>query len=553
MRVLQEPHRNTKWMLGAVLTCLFASQAFALEPIGKVESLTGSATALSSGGGNRTLVITAPVFLNDKITTAADAKLTLRFIDNTTVGQGENAEMVIDTYVFNPADRGANSAAFRLLKGAFRFLTDQITKLNPEQFEVQATYGTIGIRGCDLGFDVSQARDDVFVVGLTGNESILFNLNDDPGGGRPTSLLVREAGIAVTMSPLEGFAQRRFEPSELDNLINLTSTQVEEVDSGADSGGGTSADMESFDVGAPSDGNVEHTFSDAGMAGAGPALAADQVATVVADLRATDTRDEATDTRDEGGTVDGSPADSGDVGEDSASLPDDNPTDTGLDDNSGDGGTVDSDSTTDNNFPITIPGNRTAVASGRGLDWSWDVWARDFTTYFEDGSTLMSTKYSIDSGGDFITADEQLAIATGPNLYHLAGNGDAASIVSYRNEAMLLRGSMSLYVTIGQGVPPTWQSYVNCGNNTAGDYLNFSASGDVGMDGSLETQSINNYQLSAYGFQLGIPPGKPDDMVHGHLVGPGTGPNPITGGLLKWTVDHPNAPSVNGIGGADLH
>jgi len=538
---------STKIFAAAALAFLFASHAFASEPIGKIESLSGTATALGAGGESRTLAVGASVFLNDRIATAAGSKLVIRFVDNTSVGQGESAEMVIDRYVFNPDDKGANTAAFKLLKGAFRFLTDQITKLNPEQFEVQATYGTIGIRGCELGFDVNADRDDVFIVGLTSNESILFNLNEEPGGGRPRSLLVREAGIAVTMSALEGFAQRRFDPAELDNLMSLTSPQAEAGDGGdgaADAGGaqaegggsGDSGDMESFDAGS-GPGEAGQDFAVTGNSGAG----ADEVNDVVAELPAADTREE-------NGSLDGGEADtSGGAEADPEGAGNDVASDGGTTDGD-DGG----DDTPTSNFPVTIPGEKSVVASGRGLDWTWDVWARDFTTLFEDGSTKTMTKYSIDSSGDFITADEQLAIATGSVLYNLAGNGDAASIVSYKDQAMLLLGSMSLYVTIGQGVSPTWQSYVTVGN-TEGGSLNFSANGNVGMDGSLQTASIANYQLSAYGFQLGIPPGNPGDMVSGHLVGPGTGAAPITGGVLKWTVDHPNAPSVTGIGGADLH
>ena len=553
---------STKILAAAALALFFASHAFASEPIGKVESLSGTATALGAGGESRTLAVGASVFLNDKLTTDAGSKLVIRFIDNTSVGQGESAEMVIDRYVFDPDNQSANTAAFKLLKGAFRFLTDQITKLNPEQFEVQATYGTIGIRGCELGFDVNADRDDVFVVGLTGNESILFNLNEEPGDGRSRTLLVREAGIAVTMSALEGFAQRRFDPAELDRLFNLTSPQADagERDTDADqdsasadagdgeatgSGEDESGDFGSFDAGAPSDGNADQTMADASVANA-DAAPADQVNDVVAEMPAADTREEDGSiggTEGDGGSEPDSTVENG-SGESSG----DTASNDGGDDSSGNG---DGDTPT-SNFPITIPGEKSVVASGRGLDWSWDVWARDFTTIFEDGSTKTMTKYSIDSSGDFITADEQLAIATGSVLYNLAGNGDAASVVSYQDQAMLLLGSMSLYVTIGQGVSPTWQSYVTVGNNGGGS-LNFSANGNVGMDGSLQTASIANYQLNAYGFQLGIPPGNPGDMVSGHLVGSGTGANPITGGLLKWTIDHPNVPSVNGVGGADLH
>ncbi|OGV57642.1 MAG: hypothetical protein A2283_02850 [Lentisphaerae bacterium RIFOXYA12_FULL_48_11] len=69
------------------------------------------------------------------------------------------------------------------MKGVFRVVTGKITKINPERFRVRTKMATIGIRGCDVGFFVTEQSANVYVISLKGKESITVVARDKAGGG----------------------------------------------------------------------------------------------------------------------------------------------------------------------------------------------------------------------------------------------------------------------------------------------------------------------------------------------------------------------------------
>ncbi|MFH0909702.1 MAG: FecR family protein [bacterium] len=550
--------------LSAVLLafCLSALRVFGDDPVGNIENLTGSASARNAAGESRDLAKDAPVFLNDRITTGPGSKLTIRFADNTTVGQGENAELVINRYVYAPDDKGANAAAFRLVKGVFRFLTDQITKLNPEQFEVEANYGTIGIRGCELCFNLGADRDDVFIVALTGNENILFNLKDHPGGDRPTSLLIREAGIAVAMSRLEGLAQRRFEPDEL-RLFNFMAPQMPPA--GGTGGGDTSGEAPAIHHGSAGrsqgpagdgaewGGSATTPLSDTGFPPA-PSGVIDPAGTTpppgnnqsqvnnVTDNTQFDQQSQ--DARPVLESTDGKPV-SGD-GSGNPPADDGNPAPTPPDGGGGSGGRVPPGS------HIVSVGPSVEAASGSGLDWSWGIWASRIV--YVDAAGVQHTVVRYTPKADSLKLDpaDALAIATGNILYNLHGVGDAGATVVRGDRSAVLDGTATIDVNIGQGISPTWTGDFGM-QDTSGNALQFQVNGIIGTGGDLQAPPGNpvNYNLNALGFQSTTPP--TSSHIGGNLVGPGTGPNPINGAIVEFSFDHgPGNPIVHGVGGADL-
>jgi len=516
-----------------VLLCLPVLRVFGDDPIGKVEDLTGTATAQGASGEARGLAKDAPVFLNDRVTTGPASKLLIRFADNTIVGQGENAELVINRYVYAPGDRGANDAAFRLVKGVFRFLTDQITKLNPEHFEVQANYGTIGIRGCELAFNLLADRDDVLVVSLSGKENILFNLNEDPGGGRPTTLLIREAGIAVTMSRLEGFGQRRFEPGEL-QFFNF----VFPKDSSRGENGGDDTDWGETDEPATSPG---HDLSEEqGPDGKAPSPGENQsdVNDVVDETQFDQQRQDAQTVLED---ADGNPVSD----EDSGAPPttDENPP-RGGGDGSG-GGTPPANQ-------IVSVGPSVDVASGSGLDWSWGIWSRRVVYVDASGTEQTTVRYKHSTNGRNLDPADALAIATGNIRYSLRGAGDAGATVVRGDRSAVLDGTASIAVDIGQGISPTWFGDFGL-QDTSGNSLQFKVNGVIGPDGDLQSPpgGPSSYNINALGFQSSTAPA--GSHIGGNLVGPGTGPNPISGAVVDFSFDHgAGNPVVHGVGGADL-
>lgn len=113
--------------------------------VGAVERLQRQATA-SYDGAERPLSETAPVFFEDTLRTGAGARLTNRFADESLLTLGENATMVIDTFVYDPST-GAHTIALRNAAGAFLLAVESLGNAAENQVEVRTPVAVIGIRG----------------------------------------------------------------------------------------------------------------------------------------------------------------------------------------------------------------------------------------------------------------------------------------------------------------------------------------------------------------------------------------------------------------------
>lgn len=106
----------------------------------------------------------SPVFNNDLIVTGEHARSQFRLQDGTLFTLGENSEMVINHYAFG--DKTEPSASFELVKGVFRAVTGEITKVKDPEFRVKTPLGVIGIRGTDFwGGYLDADKIDILFVG----------------------------------------------------------------------------------------------------------------------------------------------------------------------------------------------------------------------------------------------------------------------------------------------------------------------------------------------------------------------------------------------------
>lgn len=254
----------------AVLGFAGTFSAFAADPVGQIISLQGDAIATRQDAGERKLALKSPIFLNDKITTRAGAKLQILFQDDSVMSQGENSEMTIDEYVYAPKEKESNRCSVRMVKGLFRLLTGKITAINPDRFQVKTRMATIGIRGCDLGFTVSELSENVYIITLHGQESVTVVARPGAGGGEWTGLTterwddpevakqhlinVLKSNRIISISQANGTSQRDLTPEELIGLIQAVTPQIPDAPggqlpddgtgngSGLDGTGGTTGD-----------------------------------------------------------------------------------------------------------------------------------------------------------------------------------------------------------------------------------------------------------------------------------------------------------------------
>jgi len=146
----------------AALIALAAHPAAAADPIGSVTRIQGESTAIVEGASTP-LDLGASVFLNQEVSTGEEARLELTFDDGTQLTLGEKAKMVLDTFVYSPA-QGTGTMKLAVV-GAFRFVSGQVTKQHETQVAVTTPVATVGIRGTEFwGGPIDDQALGVFLI-----------------------------------------------------------------------------------------------------------------------------------------------------------------------------------------------------------------------------------------------------------------------------------------------------------------------------------------------------------------------------------------------------
>ena len=167
----------------AALMALAAGPASAAEPIGSVSRMQGMSSAVVDGAP-APLDLGASVFLNQEVSTGEEARLELTFADGTQLTLGEKAKMILDTFVYNPAE--GTGKLKMAVTGAFRFVSGQVSKQPNKDVAVATPVATVGIRGTE--FWGGPIDDQVLGVFLIEGAVTVTNANgeqtlDTPGQG----------------------------------------------------------------------------------------------------------------------------------------------------------------------------------------------------------------------------------------------------------------------------------------------------------------------------------------------------------------------------------
>jgi hypothetical protein len=103
-----------------------AAAPVAQQPIGRVETVSGSATVTRNGVAVN-LNVGDLVFQGDFVQTRSDSTLGIGFADGSAFSMKENARMALKEFVYNP-NGTSNPALFSLNQGAFTFTAGKVAK-----------------------------------------------------------------------------------------------------------------------------------------------------------------------------------------------------------------------------------------------------------------------------------------------------------------------------------------------------------------------------------------------------------------------------------------
>ncbi len=114
----------------------------------RAESTVGVVSKVQNAAqiGATTAIVGAPVHMNDRLRTGANARLEVTFNDKSSLTLGENANVVIDRYVFNP-NKSSAQVVLNATQGAFRFAGGKIEQMNHKNIVVNTPNAALAVRG----------------------------------------------------------------------------------------------------------------------------------------------------------------------------------------------------------------------------------------------------------------------------------------------------------------------------------------------------------------------------------------------------------------------
>ena len=109
----------------------------------------GAAVGEIKNQNNKSLQNGSKIFFGDTIVSKKNANAQILFIDQTVLTLGEDTEMTIDEFIYDP---NSNDGSFvsSVKSGTVKFITGQISNKNPENLEVKVPAGTLGARGTEF-------------------------------------------------------------------------------------------------------------------------------------------------------------------------------------------------------------------------------------------------------------------------------------------------------------------------------------------------------------------------------------------------------------------
>jgi hypothetical protein len=101
--------------------------------------------------------------MNDRLRTGANARLQVTFSDDSSLTLGENANVVIDRFVFNPHKSSAD-VVLNATQGAFRFAGGKIERMQHKNIVVNTPHSALAVRGTHFWAGPIQGKYGVLLL-----------------------------------------------------------------------------------------------------------------------------------------------------------------------------------------------------------------------------------------------------------------------------------------------------------------------------------------------------------------------------------------------------
>ena len=144
------------------ICCSVPYFALANERIGTIGIVIGQADVVNR---NIDLKIKENIYFGDIIRTGAQTNLQILFEDETVFTIGENTEIVINEFIYDPNQNNElNKISAELMQGSLKVVTGLISKENPENLLITLPTGVLATRGTEVQALVKPGQNDVVVL-----------------------------------------------------------------------------------------------------------------------------------------------------------------------------------------------------------------------------------------------------------------------------------------------------------------------------------------------------------------------------------------------------
>src|SRR5262245_5117769 len=131
----------TMFLLGSTAATTATTAA---ESVGMVTKIENQAQI-----GIRNAAVGSPVFMNDRLRTGANARLQVTFRDNSVLTLGEQANVVVDRYVFDP-EQSKGEILLKSTQGALRFAGGKLKQMSDKKLGVTTPVAALAVRGTEF-------------------------------------------------------------------------------------------------------------------------------------------------------------------------------------------------------------------------------------------------------------------------------------------------------------------------------------------------------------------------------------------------------------------
>ena len=160
----------------------FANVSLANETLSIEKQLVGIVGAISGTVKTETRELKTgdKIYLNETILSGASSGTQILLLDQSTFTVGEDSEVVMDTFIYDPATNDGKIAA-SVKQGSLKVISGLISKKNPDSLTVEVPEGTLGSRGTEFQTIVAKGKTDTLLIGPGKNNTL---------GMRPGAVLV---------------------------------------------------------------------------------------------------------------------------------------------------------------------------------------------------------------------------------------------------------------------------------------------------------------------------------------------------------------------------